>query len=126
MDENEIREAKEYLEENINDYMRMIQNIGMNGLAASLLMNYRDEIQDLMTELAQNRADISEQRKKVIALDNELRKKAQIYVNEVGHANFKQYQIVNNPSRERWWWYLNKVTMGRPEDNKKGFWEFWK
>ena len=78
-----------------------------------------------MTELALNNRDIREYRKKVVMLDNELRQKAQAYVNEVGHANFKQYQIINNPPLERWWWYLNKVTMGREEDKKKP-WEFWK
>ncbi len=126
MDDNEIREEKEYLDEVMNDYMRMVKNIGQNGLSASLLMNYRDEIQDIMTDLAINGADLREHRKKLICLDNELRQKAQLYVNEVGHANFKQYQIINNPSRERWWWYLNKVTVGRPDDKQKKPWEFWK
>ena len=126
MDDNEIREEKEYLDEVMNDYMRMVKNIGQNGLSASLLMNYRDEIQDIMTDLAINGADLREHRKKLICLDNELRQKAQLYVNEVGHANFKQYQIINNPSRERWWWYLNKVTVGRPDDKPKKPWEFWK
>ena len=118
MDDNDVREEMEYLDEVILDYSTMVKNIGKNGLAASLLMNYRDEIQDIMTELALNNRDIREYRKKVVMLDNELRQKAQAYVNEVGHANFKQYQIINNPPLERWWWYLNKVTMGREEDKR--------
>ena len=125
MDDNDIREEMEYLDEVMLDYSTMVKNIGKNGLAASLLMNYRDEIQDIMTELAMNNRDVKEYRKNLIMLDNELRQKAQLYVNEVGHANFKQYQIINNPPLERWWWYLNKVTMGREEDKKKP-WEFWK
>lgn len=125
MDDNDVREEMEYLDEIMLDYSTMVKNIGRNGLAASLLMNYRDEIQDIMTELAMNNRDVKEYRKKLIMLDNELRQKAQAYVNEVGHANFKQYQIINNPPLERWWWYLNKVTMGREEDKKKP-WEFWK
>ena len=125
MDDNEIRESLEYLDEVINEYTRMVKNIGKNGLAASLLMNYRDEIHDLLTELAYENIDLKDYRKELISLDNELRQKAQIYVNEVGHANFKQYQIINDPSKERWWWYLNRVTTGRDE-NKKKPWEFWK
>ncbi len=125
MDDNEIRESLEYLDEVINEYTRMVKNIGKNGLAASLLMNYRDEIHDLLTELAYENIDLKDYRKELILLDNELRQKAQIYVNEVGHANFKQYQIINDPSKERWWWYLNRVTTGRDE-NKKKPWEFWK
>ena len=125
MDDNDVREEMEYIDEVFLDYTTMEKNKSKKGLERSLLMNYRDEIQDIMTELALNNRDIREYRKKVVMLDNELRQKAQAYVNEVGHANFKQYQIINNPPLERWWWYLNKVTMGREEDKKKP-WEFWK
>lgn len=124
MDENDIRESFEYLEEVLADYERMVKNIGNNGLSASLLMNYRDEVQDILRELAMQDIDLRAHWKRIVLLDTELRRKSQVYVSEVGHANFKQYQIINNPPQERWWWYLNRTTLPPPSDKKP--WEFWK
>ncbi len=124
MDENELREAFEYLNEVLMDYEKMIGNIGNNGLSASLIMNYRDELHDIMSELALEDINLKEQWKKIAILDTKLKGNAQKFVNEVGHANFKQYQIINNPSKDRWWWYMDKTTLP-PAANKKP-WEFWK
>ncbi len=124
MDNDEIKENLQYLEEVIADYEAMINNIGKNHLSASLLMNYRDEIQDLLSELTPLRINLTAYWKKIVILDNKLRGNAQKYVSEVGHNNFKQYQIINDPPKERWWWYLDKVTLPPPEPKKP--WEFWK
>ena len=125
MDENEVREIFEYFDEVLHDYEKMVNNIGRNGLSASLLMNYRDEIQDIIAELALENINLKEHWKKITLLDTKLRSQAQRYVNEVGHNNFKQYQIINNPSKERWWWYLDKTTLPPPYA-KKNLWDFWK
>lgn len=125
MDENELRETFEYFEDVLRDYEKMVNNIGQNGLSASLLMNYRDEIQDIIADLALENIDLKEHWKKVTVLDTKLRAQAQKYVSEVGHSNFKQYQIINNPSKEKWWWYLDKTTLPTISTQKKP-WEFWK
>ncbi|MDQ7823740.1 MAG: hypothetical protein RDV48_13160 [Candidatus Eremiobacteraeota bacterium] len=123
MDNEDLKESLEYLEEVLFEYERLVMNIGKNGLSASLLMNYRDEVQELMTELSMQDIDLRDQWRKVVTLDNVLRKSAQQFVNEVGHQNFKQYQIINDPPREHWWWYLNRTTAAPVE---KKDWKFWK
>jgi len=124
MDDPDARESLEYLMEIMAEYEKMVLNIGKNGLSASLLLNYRDEIQSTMHDLREMDLDLREHWYKIVTLDNTLRKQAQQFVNEVGHTNFKQYQIINDPPADHWWWYLNKTTQP-PRDEKKG-WRFWK
>lgn len=124
MDEEELEESIIYLEELLDEYMKLVKNIGHNGLSASLICNYRDEIQILMRELRMADADLRKYWSKIVATDDTLRKRAQAFVEEVGHENFKQYQIVNDPPRENWWWYLNRTTIAPPPEKKE--WWPWK
>jgi hypothetical protein len=124
MEDPDIKESLEYLEEMIGEYEKLVQNIGKNGLNASLLLNYRDEVQITMHELRAMDVDLKEYWYRIVTLDNNLRKQAQQFVNEIGYHNFKQYQIVNDPPPDHWWWYLNR-TAQPPQEEKKS-WKFWK
>ncbi|MCL5038088.1 MAG: hypothetical protein M1269_13390 [Chloroflexi bacterium] len=121
----ELKELLAYLDEVIEDYQRYVFNIGKNGLAASLMLYYRDEVQDLLEELQyEEDLDLTDRWRRVGELDKLLRENQEAAVKEIGHNSFKQYQIVNDPPRSHWWWYLDRVTPA-PEADKK-FWEFWK
>lgn len=124
MEDDEIAQSIDYLQEVMSDYERMLNNVGQNGLSASMLLYYRDEIQDTIEDLDTFEVDVSKFWQKIVLMDNSLRAKAQQFVEEVGHGNFKQYQIINDPPYERWWWYLNKST--HPPSEKKRNWQFWK
>ena len=121
----EVKELLDYLEEVIEDYMRYVENIGNNGMAATLLLNYRDEIQEILDELKfEKDLDLQEYWRKIRDLDEIVRQKQQILVNEIGYDSFKQYQIIQDPPLSHWWWYLNRLTAKPLPPNK--IWEFWK
>lgn len=120
----EIQEALEYLDEVLEDYGRFVMNIGENGVAAPMVLYYRDEVQDLLDELTTASAEISAHWLRTVELDDEVRRRAQALVDEIGWANFKQYQIINDPPRQNWWWYLNRET--RAPAPPPPFWQFWK
>lgn len=119
------REMWDYLMEVIGDYEIFLGNIGSLGYSAPQLLYYRDEVQEFLDELG-GRTDINITGawKKVTELDTILRGKAQALVDEIGHKNFIQYQIQNDPPRSSWWWWLNRVTA--PPITPPKFWEFWK
>ena len=120
----DIQEELDYLDEALNEYERFIMNIGNLGVSAVMLMYYRDEVQESMDYLKTKDLDIAEYWKKIIQLDNILRSKTRIFVSEVGYNSFKQYQIINDPPKLRWWWYLDK---GIPAPLAPGqIWEIWK
>ncbi|MFP4498936.1 MAG: hypothetical protein ACLFQV_12060 [Vulcanimicrobiota bacterium] len=119
-------EMLEFLEESIDEYEKYLKNIGRNGLAAVNLGYYRDDIQDVLDNLKYDPdVDLKEYWQRIVKLDLELKAKASLYVREVGHANFKQYQIINDPPAIRWWWYLNR-SVASPITEKTKFWELWK
>ncbi|MCD4785545.1 MAG: hypothetical protein K8T10_17120 [Candidatus Eremiobacteraeota bacterium] len=121
----DAREMLEYLQESINEYRKYVENIGKNGLAASNLNYYRDDIQDVLDLLKYDDSiNLKEYWGQIVKLDIQLRAKAAIYVREIGYNNFKQYQIVNDPPLTRWWWYLNRNVA--PPIIKPKFWEIWK
>lgn len=118
----EVIELIKYLDEVIEDYRIRVEAIGKLKYAAPQLLYYRDEVQDLLEALASERVDLKSRWAKVRDLDLQLRGKASIFVNEVGHSNFKQYQIVNDPPLTRWWWYLNRTTVNRDKESPKWMW----
>lgn len=120
-----IKEKWDYLMEVMGDYETFLENVGNLGYSAPQLLYYRDEVQEFLEEL-QGRTDINIPGawKKVLELDTILRAKAQTLVDEIGHKNFIQYQIQNDPPRSHWWWWLNRVTAPPPTPPR--FWEFWK
>jgi hypothetical protein len=120
-----VREVLDYLDECLADYEKFVSNIGKLGLAAPMLLYYRDEVQDCLEDLKEEREiDLKDRWKKVSELDNVVRVRAREVVNEVGHRNFKQYRIINDPPKIFWWWYLDQVTEPPPETPRA--WEFWK
>lgn len=120
-----VRESWDYLMEVMGDYEIFLSNIGSLGYSAPQLLYYRDEVQEFLDELS-GRTDVNIQGAwhKVNELDAILRAKAQALVDEIGHKNFIQYQIQNDPPRSHWWWWLNRVTA--PPAAPPKFWEFWK
>lgn len=119
------QEAWDYLIEVIGDYQTFLENIGNLGYSAPQLLYYRDEVQEFLEEFT-NHPELNYQGayQKVLELDQILRKKAQELVDEIGHANFLQYQVINDPPKAHWWWWLNRVTS--PPKPPPKVWEFWK
>ncbi len=122
----EAAELLKYLDEVLQDYQRYVGEIGRLGYAAPQLLYYRDEVQDLMEALeVEDGVDMKPRWARIRDLDNQVRARASDLVGEVGHANFKQYQIVNNPPLTRWWWYLNRTT-ANPEPAPRPAWQWWR
>ena len=123
--DRETQEMWDYLLEVVGDYERYISDIGNLGYAAPQLLYYRDEIEDMLLEFkTDRRVDFRGVWLRVKALDEILRQRQQEFVDEVGHNNFKQYQIINDPPRTHWWWWLNRVTKAPPP--QPAWWQFWK
>jgi len=120
----ELRDELGYLDEVLEDYERMVLNIGSLGYSAAMLMYYRDEVQESLEFLKNKDLDISEYWRKISELDNILRANARTFVNETGYYSFKQYQIINDPPKIRWWWYLDRNYPSPGKGPKP--WEIWK
>ena len=123
--DDDLKELVDYLEEVILDYERHVENIGKLGLTAPMTLYYRDEVQETL-ELLEGEVEVDTQPYwlRVVELDRLLKACMQELVDEIGHANFKQYQIINDPPRARWWWYLNREA--RSPQPPPAFWQFWK
>lgn len=120
-----LKERWDYLMEVLGDYETFLGNIGHLGYSAPQLLYYRDEVQEFLDELqGRPELNLAGAWKKVAELDTILRARAQTLVDEIGHKNFIQYQIQNDPPRSHWWWWLNRVTA--PPISPPKFWEFWK
>lgn len=118
-------ELLSYLDASLADYGKYVSQIGSLKYTAAQLLYYRDEVQDMLDALINDKGiDLKSRWIKVRELDLQLRAKASVFVQEVGHANFKQYQIINNPPVNRWWWYLNRTTVNL--DHKTPSWQWWK
>ena len=119
------KEAWDYLMEVIGDFETFLENIGDLGYSAPQILYYRDEVQEFLEELKDNpQVNCKGAWNKVRELDVQLRKKSQELVDEIGHENFLQYQVINDPPKAHWWWWLNRVTAAPPPPPK--VWEFWK
>jgi len=119
-------EAWSYLLEVVDDYERYIGQIGNLGFTAPNLLYYRDEIQEMLDEFGLDpRVDTREIWAKIRGLDLLMRARQVDLVAEIGHVNFKQYQIINDPPRTHWWWFLNRIVAAPPAPPRP-FWQFWK
>lgn len=121
----ETEELLQYLDSAMADYAKYVGQIGSLKYTAPQLLYYRDEVQELMDILVNDKSiDLKERWARLRDLDMQLRAKATVFVQEVGHANFKQYQIINNPPVTHWWWYLNRTTVNL--DHRTPSWQWWK
>lgn len=121
----EEQESWDYLLEVVGDYERYMADVDDLGLNAPNLLYYRSEVQDMLDDFkTDKRVDFRGVWMRVRELDEVLRKKQQSIVDQIGHANFKQYQIINDPPRAHWWWWLNRVTKAPPPPPP--WWMFWK
>ncbi|MBQ7502737.1 hypothetical protein IJT93_08510 [bacterium] len=121
----EVEELLQYLDGVLNDYGKYIAQIGSLKYTAPQLLYYRDEVQDLLEALAGEKdLDLKPYWQRLRDYDLQLRAKATVFVQEVGHSNFKQYQIINNPPLNRWWWYLNRTTANLAE--RAPSWQWWR
>lgn len=121
----EFKELLDFLEESIDQYKKYVDNIGRNGLAAVNLGYYRDDVQDMLDLMKyEEKVDLRPYWEKIVKIDMTLRAKTSMYVREVGHENFKQYQVINDPPHVRWWWYLNRITP--PPVAEAKFWGIWR
>lgn len=122
----EVMELLQYLDTALEDYAKHVKQIGMLKYTAPQLLYYRDEVQDLLEALAGEKGiDLKSRWAKIREFDLQLRAKANIFVKEVGHSNFKQYQIINNPPATHWWWYLDRITVNT-EKKEAPSWQWWK
>ncbi|OQA18791.1 MAG: hypothetical protein BWY64_01267 [bacterium ADurb.Bin363] len=119
---DELEEYILYLNEIMGDYERFINNIGKNGLSAKLMLNYRDEIQEILSLLNHYDLDLSKYWNKLLKLDQILRSKRSTVVQEIGRKNFIMEQIRKEPPKNHWWWYIDRSI---PKD-PPGFWDFLK
>jgi hypothetical protein len=120
--DEELQVHMSYLNEVMDDYERFINNIGKNGLTAKLMLNYRDEIQEILSFLNNYEIDLSKYWTRLVRLDQILRSRRTAVVKEVGRKNFIMEQIRKEPPKDHWWWYIDRSV---PKD-KPGFWNFLK
>jgi hypothetical protein len=120
--EEELEAQITYLDEVMDDYERFINNIGKNGLTAKLMLNYRDELQEILSFLNNYEIDLSKYWARLMKLDQILRSRRSTVVNEIGRKNFIMEQIRKEPPKNYWWWYIDRSV---PKD-KPGFWDFLK
>jgi len=119
------KQAWNYLLDVIKDYARYLSDIENLGLSAPNVLYYRDEIQEMLEEFKGDpRVDFRGIWLEVKALDEILRANQEQLVKIIGHANFRQYQIINDPPRTHWWWFLNRVVA--PPPPSPAWWQFWK
>lgn len=119
------KEAWDYLMEVLSDYEGFLSKIGDLGFSAPQLLYYRDEVQEFLEELTDNpEVNYQGAYKKTLELDKVLKERAQDLVDEIGHENFLQYQVINDPPKKHWWWWINRITKAPPPEPK--VWQFWK
>ena len=119
------KQAWSYLLDVVKDYARYLSDVDDLGFAAPNVLYYRDEIQDMLQEFKGDpRVDFRGVWTQVKELDEILRANQAKIVKAIGHANFKQYHIMNDPPRTHWWWFLNRVVP--PPPPPPAWWQFWK
>lgn len=122
---DEEKQVWDYLQEVIKDYQRYLADVDDLGLTAPNLLYYRDEIQEMLAEFKGDpRVDFRGAWTLVKSLDEVLRANQKKIVQQIGYANFRQYQIINDPPRSHWWWWLNRVV--GPPPPPPPWWQFWK
>ncbi len=119
------KQAWAYLMDVVRDYGRYLSDIENLGYSAPNVLYYRDEIQEMLEEFKGDpRVDFRGVWTQVKEFDEILRANQELLVRTIGHANFKQYHIMNDPPRTHWWWFINRVV---PKPiTQASWWQFWK
>jgi len=119
-------EEIEYLEETLNEYARFVENIGHNGFSANLVLHYRTDLQETLTDL-EGRAPLEAYWQRTVGIDNILRGKKAEFLHEIGLANYRIERQQEAPPKAYWWWYLDA---GFEDPNKpnaiKSWWQWLK
>lgn len=114
-------EEIEYLEEVLNEYSKFVQNIGQNGFSANLVLHYRTEVQETLTDL-EGRAPLESYWQQTVELDDLLRKKRIEFIHEIGLQHYRLERQQVNPPKEYWWWRLDS---GLTDPNKPNLLKSW-
>lgn len=105
-DSEELKAQLSYLNELLDAYGGFVGNIGKNGLAASLILSYRDEIAESMNYLEEEQIP-EEFLSKLNILDEELRQRAAEFIAEAGRDAIRQGREAVAAPKDAWWWYLD-------------------
>lgn len=114
----------EYLEETLREYARFVEHIGENGLAANLLLYYRDELQETLEDL-QGRVPVEPYWRQTVDLDHVVREKGADLVAEIGWDHYRGQRAVRHPPRAYWWWYLDAGLSAPDRPNPVRSWWDW-
>ena len=114
----------EYLEEVFQEYEKYIENIGENGLAAPLLLYYRDEVQETLMDL-EGRAPLESYWTRLVSFDRKLQEKKEDLITEIGWDYFKTQREARKPPKAYWWWYLDATLKGPEKPNPLRSWWDW-
>ncbi len=117
-------EEIEYLEEVLREYEKYVENIGENGLAAPLLLYYRDEAQETLMDL-QGRAPLESYWAQLVALDQKLQEKKENLIAEIGWNHYKTQREAKKPPKAYWWWYLDSTLKEPEKPNPVKSWWSW-
>ncbi len=109
---DDLEEYEAYIRELLSEYRRLIDNIGKNGLAAPMLLHYRDELHETLGILM-DQEDIAPflepYLEELEKLDDKLLERASDFLKELGGIRkLMHYRWSVKPSTDRWWWYLEK------------------
>ncbi len=117
-------EEIEYLEEILREYERYVENIGQNGLASNLLLHYRSDLQETLTDL-EGRAPLESYWQQTVLLDEKLRGKKEEVLAEIGWNHYKTERAAVNPPKHYWWWYLDAGLTVPDQPNRIQSWWNW-
>lgn len=111
-DDFDQKEELEYLSDLIDSYGELVNNIGNNGLSASLILLYRDEIEESLDLLRNENIDM-EQFAQLNLFDEKLREQTFEFVTEVGRSAFIEGRAATGAPKSSWWWYLDTLVKKR-------------
>lgn len=117
-------EELEYLEEILDQYAHFVTNIGQNGLSANLVLHYRTELQEALTDLG-DRAPLESYWQQTVELDEELREKRDLLLKEIGLKNYRMERQQLAPPKEYWWWFLDAGLTDPNQPNVIQSWWNW-
>ena len=112
-DENFNQEEElEYLNDLINSYGELVENIGNNGLSAPLILLYRSEIAETIELLGIDNLP-AYALNELNMFDEKLRESVFEFVAEAGRSTFIEGRAEIGAHKDSWWWYLDTLVKER-------------